>query len=67
MNVAFRVVAIGSIALASLLPVASAEDAHKVVAPNDVQWGPAPAVLPPERRRPSCLVIRQRKVYSPCV
>jgi len=46
MNVAFRVLAISSIALASLLTAASAEDAHKIVAPDDVQWGPAPAVLP---------------------
>jgi quercetin dioxygenase-like cupin family protein len=47
MKAAFRVLAIGSIALAGLLTAASAEDAHIAIAPEDVAWGPAPAVLPP--------------------
>ena len=47
MKAAFRVLAIGSIALAGLLTAASAEDAHIAVVPDDIEWGPAPAVLPP--------------------
>jgi quercetin dioxygenase-like cupin family protein len=38
--------AIGCIAFCGIAPFASAEDAHTVIAPSDVKWGPAPKVLP---------------------
>src|SRR5262245_9192005 len=38
--------AIGWIGLGGLASVASAEDAHTMIAPYDVKWGPAPPVLP---------------------
>jgi len=38
---------IGWIGLAGFASVASAEDAHTIIAPNDIKWGPAPKVLPP--------------------
>jgi len=47
MRVTSLILTVGSIALASVASLAAAEDAHKMIAPNDVQWGPAPAVLPP--------------------
>jgi len=40
------IVAIGWIGLSGFVSFASAEDAHTVIAPNDVKWGPAPKVLP---------------------
>ena len=40
-------VAISWIALCAIAPVASAEDAHVAIAPNDIKWGPAPKVFPP--------------------
>jgi quercetin dioxygenase-like cupin family protein len=39
--------AMGWIAFCGIAPFASAEDAHTVIVPNDVKWGPAPAMLPP--------------------
>jgi quercetin dioxygenase-like cupin family protein len=32
--------------MAGFAPVASAEEGHTIVNPNDVKWGPAPKVLP---------------------
>ena len=40
------VLAIGLIAFCAIAPFALAEDAHTVISPNDVKWGPAPKVLP---------------------
>jgi quercetin dioxygenase-like cupin family protein len=40
------VFAIGWIAFCGTAPFALAEDAHTVIVPNDVKWGPAPKVLP---------------------
>ena len=39
--------AIGWIGLAGFASVASAGDAHTMLAPDDIKWGPAPAVFPP--------------------
>ena len=38
--------AIGLIGFCGIASFASAEDAHTVIAPNDVKWGPAPKALP---------------------
>jgi len=38
--------AIALIGLAGMASVASAEDAHKIIAQSDVKWGPAPDILP---------------------
>ena len=38
--------AIGLIGFCGIASFASAEDAHTMVAPNDIKWGPAPKVLP---------------------
>lgn len=38
--------AIGLIGLAGFASFASAEDAHTMIAPDDIKWGPAPAALP---------------------
>ena len=38
--------AIGLIGFCGIASFASAEDAHTVIAPDDVKWGPAPKVLP---------------------
>ncbi len=38
---------IGWIDFAGFASVASAEDAHTIIAPNDIKWGPAPKALPP--------------------
>jgi quercetin dioxygenase-like cupin family protein len=40
-------VALGWIGLAGFASVASAEEAHAIIAPNEIKWGPAPKVLPP--------------------
>ncbi|MBD9373607.1 cupin domain-containing protein [Rhizobium sp. ARZ01] len=37
---------VGWIGLCGIASLASAEDAHTMLAPNDVKWGPAPKVLP---------------------
>jgi quercetin dioxygenase-like cupin family protein len=47
MKLATLVLAIGSIGAASFASFASAEDAHTMIAPNDIKWGAAPPVLPP--------------------
>jgi quercetin dioxygenase-like cupin family protein len=39
--------AMGWIAFCGIAPFASAEHTHTAILPNDVKWGPAPAVLPP--------------------
>ena len=39
--------AIGLIGLAGFVSVASAEDAHTMIAPDAIKWGPAPPGLPP--------------------
>ena len=39
-------VAVGCIGLCGLVSVAIAGDAHTMVAPSEVKWGPAPNVLP---------------------
>ncbi len=39
--------AIGWIGLAGFASVASAEEAHAIIAPDDIKWGPAPKALPP--------------------
>jgi len=39
--------AIGWIGLGGIGSVALAENAHTMLAPSDVKWGPAPKVLPP--------------------
>lgn len=41
------VVAFSLVALSGLSAFALAEDAHTMVAPSDVKWGPAPRVVPP--------------------
>jgi quercetin dioxygenase-like cupin family protein len=38
--------AVGWIGLCGMAPFALAGDAHTMVGPNDVKWGPAPKVLP---------------------
>jgi len=38
--------AIGFIGFCGLASVALAEDAHTMLTPNDVKWGPAPKILP---------------------
>jgi quercetin dioxygenase-like cupin family protein len=40
-------IAVGAIALASNASLALAQDAHTMIAPDDIKWGPAPEVLPP--------------------
>lgn len=40
-------VALGWIGLAGYASVASAQEQHAMVAPDDITWGPAPNVLPP--------------------
>jgi len=38
---------IGCIGFCGIASFASAEDAHTVIAPNEVKWGPGPKALPP--------------------
>src|SRR5918996_2252237 len=40
---------IAAVALAGVAPTATADtmDGHTIVAPQEIKWGPAPAVLPP--------------------
>jgi quercetin dioxygenase-like cupin family protein len=39
-------IAVGLIAFCGIAPFASAKEAHPVLTPNDVKWGPAPKALP---------------------
>ena len=49
MRVASYALTIGAVALSAGLLTASVQamDEHKIVAPDDIQWGPAPPTLPP--------------------
>ncbi|WP_341486829.1 cupin domain-containing protein [Pararhizobium sp. A13] len=40
------IVAIGWIGFCGIASFASAEDAHTMIAPNDIKWAPTPKVLP---------------------
>jgi quercetin dioxygenase-like cupin family protein len=46
MIVARHVLVVGAVVLAGCISAAMAQDAHKMVSPEDIQWGPAPPVLP---------------------
>jgi len=39
--------AIGALALGASAPAALAQDAHSILTPQEVAWGPGPASLPP--------------------
>jgi quercetin dioxygenase-like cupin family protein len=49
MKIALPTLVIGAAVLAGIASTAPAEtrDGHTIVSPQDIQWGPAPAVLPP--------------------
>jgi quercetin dioxygenase-like cupin family protein len=49
MKIAVPTLALGVVALAGVAATAPAEtmDEHKVVAPDEIEWAPAPASLPP--------------------
>jgi quercetin dioxygenase-like cupin family protein len=49
MKIALPTLVIGAVAFAGVASTAPAEtmDGHTIVSPQDIKWGPAPAVLPP--------------------
>ena len=49
MKIALPALTIAVVALAGVASTASADtmDGHTIIAPQDIKWAPAPAVLPP--------------------
>jgi Cupin domain. len=48
MKIALKIMMIGVVAVAGAVSTAAAQttDAHTIVSPSDIKWGPAPASLP---------------------
>ena len=47
MKIAFSVLVSSAVALAGVVPVASAQDGHKMLSPQEIKWAPAPPSIPP--------------------
>jgi quercetin dioxygenase-like cupin family protein len=47
MKLARHMLTVGAILVAGCISMAAAQDAHTMVAPQDIEWGAAPPVLPP--------------------